>query len=770
MNNSKNIYIWLTIVIAFILSSCMQKEDYEGQLGNSGNIILNFSVNNNILTKAQDLSFESKITHADVFIFNPDGTSRIHYERMTIDGATGTKVLGKKLTELTLNEEYNLYVIANSTATTDTLETITTVAALKSMVETTTYINITGSTIFTDNNGQAIAPQTFLMTYQGTLQNDGTESELQLPIDLDRAAAKLTFNFKIKGKDTQDTSDDSKHIHSFGNPIGATVENNQITLSTINTRNYTHASYYLRNMPYTTCFYGENNSSEKRKTNPIPFTDGGYMTATPDTIAVTVYVYSCSWGDNDDAAFAATPFLIMNLPIVEITDTDTGVYGVYQERNYYEIPLRIRQGTNPITIDRNNHYVINATIDAPGGLTSMEPFPIVPVSYYVYPWNDKSINVGGSKEDVTYLNLSTNYIEMHNTTSDNSLKFASSSDITVSLQSAYYIDKSGNQIDVKNSISSSVTAVATSGMNGNITINAPLPENDAVRYMTFKATNGTQQDKTFTVVQYPLLYIFNTVGWYSYREDMKHTNGQICHYQNKQTSGKNVTKNDKDGFNFRVYDKPSILFWQGNYGIYVYADEGIAIFNRDGWKHQFAGGFAGGNVTYDLENPRMYHINIAATSKDYVLGKPLLDNDETCMNTPENAKMVSPSFMIASQLGTLNGTDTYDTLYYNKAKNHCLNYVETYILNDDGDNEFEENRGEKVIHLDDWRLPTKEEINIIVQNQTGDAMDNLLIGEYYICITGDENAPYTQAQASTQRTGYYTRCVRDAYDDKTPKH
>ena len=763
MNNSKNIYIWLTIVIAFILSSCMQKEDYEGQLGNSGNIILNFSVNNNILTKAQDLSFESKITHADVFIFNPDGTSRIHYERMTIDGTTGTKVLGKKLTDLTIGNVYKLYVIANSTATTETLGTKTTVAALESMVETTTYINITGSTIFTDNNGQAIAPQTFLMTYDGTLQNDGTKSELELNIELDRAAAKLTFNFKIK--------ENSTNIHSFGNPIDATVDqNNQITLSTIDTINYTHASYYLRNMPYTTLYYGTNSNYSIRITNPIPFTDGGYMTATPDTIAVTVYVYSCSWGANNDDAFAATPFLIVNLPIVEIIGNEGK--GIYQERNYYEIPLRIRaQNDDGISIGRNNHYVINATIDAPGGLTSMEPFPIVPVSYYVYPWNDKSINVGGSKEDVKYLNLSTNYIEMHNTTSDNSLKFASSSDITVSLQSAYYIDKNGNQIDVKNSISSSVTAVATSGMNGNITINAPLPENDAVRYMTFKATNGTaQHDKTFTVVQYPLLYIFNTVGWYSYREDMKHkTTNEICHYQNKQTSG-NVTKNPDDGFNFRVYDKPSILFWQGNYGIYVYADAGVAIFSRDGWRHQFAGGLAGGNVTYDLDNPRMYHINIAATSKDYVLGKPLLDDDKTCKNTPENAKMVSPSFMIASQLGTLNGADTYNTDYYNKAKNHCLNYVETYILNDDGDNEFEENRGEKVIHLDDWRLPTKEEINIIVQNQTGDAMDNLLIGQYYICITGDKNAPYTQAQASTERTGYYTRCVRDAYDDKTPKH
>lgn len=760
MNNSKNIYIWLTIVIAFILSSCMQKEDYEGQLGNSGNIILNFSVNNNILTKAQDLSFESKITHADVFIFNPDRT-KFHYERMTIDGTTGTKVLGKKLTDLDDEKVYELYVIANSTATTQTLGDVETADALEDMVETTTYINITGSTIFTDNNGQAIAPQTFLMTYQGTLQNEN-QSELELDIELDRAAAKLTFNFNIKASST--------HIHSFGNPIDATVdpENNQITLNSITNRNYTHASYYLRNMPYTTLYYGTNSNYSTRKTNPIPFTDGGYMTATPDTIAVTVYVYSCSWGETGDNAFAATPFLIVNLPIVEITANDKGIY---QERNYYEIPLRIRDGNGQITIDRNNHYVINATVDAPGGLTSMEPFPIVPVSYYVYPWNDKSINVGGSKEDVTYLNLSTNYIEMHNTTSDNSLKFASSSDITVSLQSAYYIDKSGNQIDVKNSISSSVSAEATSGMNGNITINAPLPENDAVRYMTFKATNGnTQHDKTFTVVQYPLLYIFNTVGWYSYREDMKHeTTNEICHYQNKQDNN-NVTKNPDDGFNFRVYDKPSILFWQGNYGIYVYADAGVSIFTRDGWRHQFAGGLTGGNVTYDLDNPRMYHINIAATSKDYVLGKPLLDNDETCKNTPENAKMVSPSFMIASQLGTLNGTDTYSDDYYQKAKNHCLNYVETYILNDDGDNEFEENRGEKVIHLDDWRLPTKEEINIIVQNQTGDAMDNLLIGQYYICITGDENAPYTQAQANPDRTGYYTRCVRDAYDDKTPKH
>lgn len=808
-----NRFIYILWLLPLVIVSCQTKEEMDNVISGNDNIVLNFSIKDNPISKgevAEEFDFESKITHLDIFIYEIKGTESsysdalYYHTRLDIDSQEGTKQLpGLKLSDLKGNErskKYKICAIANSTRPETDFkdengtfnEEADTFGELSQLVEETQYINITGSTLFKDENGNNIAPQTFLMTGEAIITGSTAtfgnysnctdltsfnETDLNLSLVLERAAAKITFNFSIQNE--------SQHIHSFGNPTSAALytKNNTeyIDINTIDansTYNYSHGSYYLRNMTYGASYFG-GNSSLKRKTNPVPYTEGGYMSCTTSKVTITVYVYSCSWGGSQAAAFTDTPFLIVNLPMVEregtIKATPTGggnekeiTAGKYLERNYYEIPLRLRGDEDATaSIQRNHHYVLNATIDAPGGITSMEPFPIVPVSYWVYPWNEYSIEVGtdaeGAQNAVKYLNLSTSSIEMRNTTTDSSIKFASSSDIeSVTLSSGYYIDKNGDHITISGT---GITAAASSGMNGNITVTSPVPTNNAASYLTFTVKNKDGLTKEFTVVQYPLLYIFNTVGWYSYREDVINTNGQICHYQNRQGSG-NVTESN-DGFSFRVYDRPNTLWGSSsNWGIYVYSDSGIAILTKDGWRHQFLGGLTGGDLTYELDNPRMYHVNVSATSKDYVLGKPLLDSDGTCVNDESNANMVSPSFMIASQLGTLNGDETFNEEAYNKAKNHCLNYVETYILNDDGNNIYDGGE-EKVVHLDDWRLPTQKEIEIIASHQnTSPAMDELLEGQYYICITGT-NTPYTNGKSNGWE-GYYTRCVRDAYNSSTP--
>jgi hypothetical protein len=62
--------------------------------------------------------------------------------------------------------------------------------------------------------------------------------------------------------------------------------------------------------------------------------------------------------------------------------------------------------------------------------------------------------------------------------------------------------------------------------------------------------------------------------------------------------------------------------------------------------------------------------------------------------------------------------------------------------------------------LRDWRLPTAAEIDIIVQHQTGAAMDVVLGGNYYYCAGASTRAE-TGQKPSDNTT--YTRCIRDAY-------
>ncbi len=107
-------------------------------------------------------------------------------------------------------------------------------------------------------------------------------------------------------------------------------------------------------------------------------------------------------------------------------------------------------------------------------------------------------------------------------------------------------------------------------------------------------------------------------------------------------------------------------------------------------------------------NARMYHVRITASSGDYTLGKPRLTSEGYTDPGTDNAKLVSPSFMIASRLGFLNTGNIDLTADYAQevVKNHCANYVEVY-----------KDKDGKKVKLDDWRLPTKAELEIIMKFQ-----------------------------------------------------
>ncbi len=790
--------LYILLVITSILGSCHIREEMEIATEGNGNIVLNFSVKGNMTTRAgieEEFEFESRINHLDVLIYRiTDGVgnsdTRIYHTRLTdVTEGTPKTLPGINLSTLTQTQEpiYKICIVANSAREESVFsgELTDTFTELTDLVETTQYINITGSTLFKDENGHNIAPQAFLMTGSGVNDSfdasgistsygpcidlsDCIASELPLTVDLERAAAKIRMNFTIK--------ENSLNVHTFANPIGAdiyTKDNKEyVDITSLGKNgisyNYSEASYYLRNMTYTSALYGTNTGS-KRKTNPVPYTDGGYMTHSDNhkTISVTAYVYSCSWDGTGDESFTNTPFMVVNLPLIEkIKGTISGATikggsnqkdlenaGIYLSRNYYEIPLRIRED-GEIEIKRNHYYVINATIDAPGGKTDMEPFPIVPVNYYVYPWNEKSLDIGTSGNAIEYLNLSTNHIEMHNSSANSTIKFSSSSNIAkIILEDAYYVNKMGIRTDIPNT-NNAINATAT-GMNGTITVNSPVPTNNAISYLTFQISNNDGVTKTFTVEQRPLLYITNTLGWYSYRDDITNTSGIVTHFENRQSNN----KTSNDDFSFKVTKSAAA---DGSSNIYGYSASwslgSIGTSQYQGWYTNWFSGLG-------RENARMYHIVVSSTSSTYKLGKPHVDKDDGhTINDPSNAQLVSPSFIIASQLGTMNRQNSYTQEIFEKAENHCKNYVETYIVNDNGNNLYDANSNESVVHLRGWRLPTKAEIEIIKAHQTESvAMDDLLIGRYYFCITGNDNKSLEVFQDNWVNDGYWTRCVRDTY-------
>lgn len=163
-------------------------------------------------------------------------------------------------------------------------------------------------------------------------------------------------------------------------------------------------------------------------------------------------------------------------------------------------------------------------------------------------------------------------------------------------------------------------------------------------------------------------------------------------------------------------------------------------------------------------NNQMYHVVITSTSGDYQLGRPIMKKDTDNKdivdpNNLDNDKLVSPSFMLASQLGNSS------TISWEDAKNQCKNYVEVGI------------NGEV---YDDWRLPTAAEINIIIKYQTDDKVntqDDRAVMDYVLNYEGQSNPDYWVSrsnyfmhipasgegtlQGGSSDAEHRVRCVRD---------
>jgi len=146
-----------------------------------------------------------------------------------------------------------------------------------------------------------------------------------------------------------------------------------------------------------------------------------------------------------------------------------------------------------------------------------------------------------------------------------------------------------------------------------------------------------------------------------------------------------------------------------------------------------------GSSYSNLTNNHMYVVQITSTSNKYVLGRPVLDT-----NFQSQDKVVSPAFMIASQLGAVNTTNSGTT-----ASTHCGTYMEV---------------GTDGTRYVGWRLPTKQEIEVIIDYQSGNytnkvTMVVVLGGQYYWALDGT-TAYVSNGSGGTSTTGY-VRCVRD---------
>lgn len=441
------------------------------------------------------------------------------------------------------------------------------------------------------------------------------------------------------------------------------------------------------------------------------------MAKTADGYQLVTYSYATLWDDNASAPQAKIKVMLKK---GEETPVDY----------YYSIPVRDPKATK--SLDRNYVYTANATVTSLGSSSDITYGDAMDLVYDVQKWTkgeETTINAGDQK----YLLVSPTFMIMKNQRFDNStIKFYGSGKCTVETVEIYYYDKNGKKQSCSGSQYFKASAQYADGHGeledqGTIVIgDANNTTNDfvplSVKYIKIKVTcEGVEDPVYVTIKQYPLEYIQGIAGWYS----TKSIDGWID-WQRDQASHDTKKKSSDDHFNAKVKN--------GNY-IYEYYDKNDAYWpwDPDDYKATLGDGASNGQ-----HNNQMYVVQITSTPKgsNYKIG-----HVKNTSHSTEN--VVSPAFMLASQLGTVTAHSTGES-----ASQHCNDYVE---VSKDG----------KVYN--DWRLPTPAEIGVITKyqyNESQNVITEVLKGRYYWALN------HQKIETRTENSGTGTRCVRDLSPDE----
>lgn len=756
----------------------------------------------------------------------------------TGDGEATSYVVMAGKSEFEASTHYKVYVLANAREDTrEDLDAFLpadgapkTLADLKTLVVTTERVYLTGIDRYMEgsdkpNEGEIQdpdIPKYFLMDATATSTDQGTDASAPIKVEsltlndgdltsgtkiyatLHRAAAKVTLilrhdtNVKFppnrgwlpkvagaEGGEPAETTDESAAAY-----FRMTPTNIRIDAFAFDPLTGASDDGYL---PVTATLRTED--------TPIFVENVG-----ADEISTWTYAYPHRW-EGSASTYAEGSYLVVRIPIfynsegnLEADPSDatwtaagsgddkewtTEVGTRYFTNNYYKIPMG-----KDSHLDRNTHYVVSGTISAPGSTQPDTPVELENIDFQVVEWIPQDVNVGDDA-DLHYLYVNKEEYSIRNVEEDHTLTFSSSLPVEITVEEAYFTDREGTNkyyyqngnktTDYKNAkgetLDLEITATADNGseaLSGGITLHSPVPNNNLPRIIKLKITNDAGDTEYVTITQYPLDWIQYTEGAYSYWDD-----DQWSTYDYKRigrdapsTPYTGAWRDTKDPDNWTGTDI-------GDFAAkYVKNQGGSEVI----WSYKYAQSnyypydyvLSDGNTQSNWVDYRMYHIQITSTSDEYVIGRPKLDANGHTMAGEDNAKVVSPSFMINSQLGAKTGNVADNENQMEWAHAYADHYAEVFV---------DPETGEKRVYRD-WRLPTAAEIRIISKfqgtdgtlgstpNNQADAMFIVMNGRSYctangMVINGTEIGPDGNVIPNfPNATDYAIRLVRDVYEDK----
>lgn len=491
------------------------------------------------------------------------------------------------------------------------------------------------------------------------------------------------------------------------------------------------AKWQLKNYNAKTTIFGDNAASELKDGEMVEAQGGS------GEYTVTTYSYATHWDDDTKA-----PAIYLQVPLTADGKT---------EMNYYKIPVRDPKttGEDAKKLNRNTIYTIDAKINNKGGSSEIGYITAGKVVYDVLPWSD-----GGTTDidaNTSYLMVTPKVVYMKNVDTDMSVTYKSSSPVKILSKKVYYIDNEGNTEVYSEGYKETIIKkekVWVSGilgfgghyeyrvkeeipfypyptkmelqnekdgvnLGGKIAINSPIPQNRFSKYIVLTLENAEGKQATVKYKQSPLIETQNFFGDYSSRSK----DG----WAYRTAAGQNV-------YNSYTYD------YNGGYQAKYYENSYIRSFYDD--------------TSFDnLKNNRMYIIQVSSTKDSkYNIAHPNIDKSTGYTND----EVVSPAFMIASQLGAVRSANFNQS----RAKTHCETYRE--VKKENG----------KQVKYDGWRLPTKTEIQFIVDFQQESYKNNKGKTKQPIKPVL-EGANYYTLNNKTVATGVesgdevFVRCVRD---------
>ena len=492
------------------------------------------------------------------------------------------------------------------------------------------------------------------------------------------------------------------------------------------------AKWQLMNYNAKTTIFGSNTASELKDGEKVEAQGGS------GEYTVTTYSYATQWTDDTKA-----PAIYLEVPLT----ADDGK----TEMNYYKIPVRDPKATGEDAkkLNRNTIYTIDAKINNKGGSSEIGYVTTGKVVYDVLPWSN-----GGTTDidaNTSYLMVYPQSLIMKNIAKDNtSISYKSSTELEITIDEVYYYNKNGkktiinegytekddNGKDVQLYPKVTLSTDENGKYQGKINIESAVPINLTAKYIVFSVkTKDGKDSKQVIVKQYPLKYVQNIAGWYS-TKDLDNwidwERDQTKHDAVGRSWGMYYGKTSGDSwFDAKVYGTfkdPDSYYGKTVTGIWDYEDQGRG---KTDWQANVT------SYTTSQANNHMYVIQITKSDGTYKIARPKFNNLKSDDHT------VSPAFMLASQLGVVKPFNTFED-----AAKHCDAYVEV-------------STNKK--RYDDWRLPTQEEINSIVEFQNdkkaANTMDRVLIGRYYWTANGGRSNE-VPGWSSDNSPGA-VRCIRD---------